>query len=108
MLRKYFWAITIFLGISLGIWISLVFILQMEEMNRYAVVYNFWYGVYLASRFISITLAACLVILFFMRIFVAVYDEIKRDKQTKASASPSSDSDYDDWDIDLGDLSMFD
>lgn len=97
-LRKFFLAISILLGLALGMWISLYFATQMEQLHEVTLVYKFWYGVYLASRFISILLAACWVVLLVMRLVVAIRDEIS----TKPKPGDPN------WRIDAGDLSDFD
>ena len=95
-LKKSFWAVTILLGLSLGMWISLYFATEMEKLKEYTLVFKYWYGVYLASRFIFILLASCWVILLIMRVIVAILQETK--------PQPGDD----DWKIDVGDLSDFD
>lgn len=97
-LRKYFWAISVLLGLALGMWISLYFVTQMEQLHEVTLVYKFWYGVYLGSRFISILLAACWVAILIMRLVVAIADE-------KTAKPKPGDPD---WTIDSGDLSDFD
>lgn len=97
-LRKYFWVISIILGLALGLWVSLYFVTEMEKLQEYVIIYKYWYGVYLASKFISLTLAACWVAILILRIVVAINDE--RDMKPKPGDI--------DWEIDAGDLSDFD
>lgn len=112
MLSKFFWAITIILGLTCGIWLSLKILLLMEALKEYSVVYNFWHGIYLASRFISIYLAATLGIIFVMRIIVAILDATQDPEQEATEAKkpkPQKPKPGDpDWSPDLGDLSDFD
>ena len=112
MLSKFFWAITIILGLTCGIWLSLKILLLMEALKEYSVVYNFWHGIYLASRFISICLAATLGIIFVMRIIVAILDATQDPEQEAMEAKkpkpPKPKPGDPDWSPDLGDLSDFD
>ena len=38
MLSKFFWAITIILGLTCGIWLSLKILLLMEALKEYSVI----------------------------------------------------------------------
>lgn len=97
-LGKFFWATSVLLGLALGMWISLYFATQMEQLHEVTLVYKFWYGLYLGSRFISILLAACWIVVLIMRLVVAIIDE------KIAKPKPGDPN----WQIDTGDLSDFD
>ena len=97
-LRKFFRAVSVLLVLALGMWISLYFAIQMEQLHEVALVYKFWYGIYLGSRLVTILLFICWVVLSIMRLSAAIMD--------KRSAKPKpGDSD---WQVDAGDLSDFD
>ena len=111
MLGRFFWAIGIIASLTAGIWLSLVFILQMEETKEYSVVFNLWHGVYLASKFVTISLLFIMGVIFVMRIIVAVLDEIHDPEQEPEPKPPKNRKPKPgdpDWQIDLGDLSDFD
>ena len=109
MLRRFFWAIGLIMSLTASIWFSLVFILQMEELNEYSVVHNAWYGVYLASKFVTISLLFIMGIIFIMRIIVAILDEIYDPEEEPEPPKNHKPKPGDpDWQIDLGDLSDFD
>lgn len=98
-LAKFFWAVSVLLGIALGLWISLYFITEMEKLREYAIVYKYWYGVYLTSKFICLVLASCWVILIVLRLVVLFVDETKKPKRKNEEVDTS---------IEIGDLSNFD
>ncbi len=101
-LRKFFWAVSVLLGLALGMWISLYFVTEMEKLREYAIVFRYWYGVYLASKFICILLAFCWVFLIVARIIVAILgDKTQKTQEPQVNITERHHASF-------GDLSDFD
>lgn len=98
--------ISIILSICLSAWICLHFVLTLEEMNKYQIVYKFWYGVKDASAFCTILLAALWLFVLFFSIFRAIVDSFEERKSSNTIAyngfydrDDFQDDDPDDWDF---------
>ena len=83
-LRKWLIFVAVLIGIFLGVWASLEFILTLEEMQKYSIVFKFWRGIQRGSAFACILLACVWALILLFSIVVAILD---KKPQSRRSAS---------------------
>ena len=74
-LRKWLIFVAVLIGIFLGVWASLEFILTLEEMQKYSIVFKFWRGIQRGSAFACILLACVWTLILLFSIVVAILDK---------------------------------
>ena len=91
-LLKWLIVLAIVIGISLGGWLSLDFILTLDKVNEYPIISRFWYGVREGCVFITITLA-------FVWVFVLIFAIIKAIVGEKEDADDLATDRYDSFEL---------
>lgn len=89
-LNKWLVFIAVLFGIFFGVWVSLEFILALEEMREYSIIFKFWSGIQRGSVFICALLAFVWFFTFFYSFIVAIRDvePTRRQRPKKTNKTP--------------------
>ena len=94
-LRKWLIAITVLISITLSTKLFLDFVITMEEIKYYTIIFRFWRGIRDACAFCTFLLAGIWLFIVLYSLFVAIAEPLRKHKNNP----PRREEDYEDDEV---------